>query len=88
MRPPASRDGPGLAPLSRVVGGVPLLPPQEDALVIGPMRRAIAEERRRGNEPGARALERVLPLVAEGAAALLRMRRDGLADIETQPGDL
>lgn len=82
-RPP---HGYGLAPLSRGVDATAALTPQEDALVLGPMRTVRAEMKARGNEPGVRALDQALPLVAQGLLALLRMQRDGL-DIETGPDE-
>jgi hypothetical protein len=86
--PPRSSPGAGLAPL-RARAGVDTtqgLTPQEDALVLGPMRTVRAEMRARGNEPGVRAIDAALPLVAQGLLALLRLRNDGL-DIETGPGE-
>ncbi|MCL4695462.1 MAG: hypothetical protein KJ023_00145 [Burkholderiaceae bacterium] len=73
----------GLAPAA--IAADPPLHPMADALVLAVLRRAIAEEDGRGNKPGARALERVMPAVTEGVAALLRLRIDGLVDISIGP---
>jgi hypothetical protein len=83
--PPRSSPGAGLAPLASVgVDSTQGLTPQEDALVLGPLRTVRAEMKARGNEPGVRAIDAAMPLVAQGLLALLRLRRDGL-DIETGP---
>ena len=79
--------GPGLAPMYRPPQE-PGLGPQEDALILGPIRDGIAAARRRGNEPGARALDAVLPLVEQGALAVARMRRDGLDFDVSRPAEL
>lgn len=83
--PRKSSPGAGLAPLIGV-DATQALTPQEDALVLGPLRTVRAEMKARGNEPGVRAIDAALPLVAQGLMALLRLRRDGL-DIETGPGE-
>lgn len=72
----------GLAPAGVVVDDD--LHPLADAMVVGAIRRAMDYEQGRGNHPGKRALERVLPEVAEALAAVLRIRRDGHADITTR----
>lgn len=88
MATPAPKPGAGLAPLvvSTGVDATQGLTPQEDALVLGPLRSVRAEMKARGNEPGVRAIDAALPLVAQGLLALLRLRRDGL-DIETGPDE-
>jgi len=73
----------GLAPLS-ALPATPGLHPLADQLVMGVLRQAHADEGARGNIPGQRAIERMTPALAEAVAALLRIRIDGLVDIETR----
>lgn len=79
----------GLAPQSRRgLSAAEALTPIEDMLVLGPIRKARADclARAAPNMPGVAMCDLLLPLVAEGLLAILRMQRDGL-DIDTGPAE-
>lgn len=79
----AHEPGAGLAPPVPVgVDASAGLSPLEDQLVLGPMRAVRARMDARKNYPAVRALDECIPLVAQGLIALLRIKQDGLVDID------